>query len=78
MPHLDGLQAAKMLRSKYGDQFKIFLLSANDMARTCDCVVENFDGFLTKPCSKFDLKQCLQSLRPLNVSDIISLKDPLH
>jgi len=57
---MNGLEAAKELRLKYGHQFKIFLLTGNVMMRNTE--EENLDGILTKPCSKTELQACLVGL----------------
>ena len=60
MPELNGLEAAKELRQKYGQAFQIYLLTGNVTISLTELdEIGIIDGILTKPCSKFDLKRCL-------------------
>jgi len=57
MPRLDGLEAAKILKSKYGDRVRIFIITGNVFAEELTNVV---DGVLLKPCTKEQLIKCCQ------------------
>lgn len=60
MPNMNGLEAAKKLREKFGNTFRIYLLTGNVTIPLSD-EIGVFDGVLTKPCSKQDLKKCLEN-----------------
>ena len=62
MPNVNGLEAARELRKRYGYEFKIFVLTANVTVVDLNGVNEVIDGLLTKPCSKKDLMDiCLNN-----------------
>jgi len=56
MPNLNGIDAAKELRKKHGNDFKIFLLTGNVMAIEED-YTSIIDKVIIKPVSKLTLKQ---------------------
>ena len=62
MPNLDGIDAAKELRKKYGKKMKIFLLTGNVTMRDAKGLEDIVDGVLTKPCSKENLRKCLDGI----------------
>ena len=63
MPNMNGIDAAKALRSQYGNKIKIFMLTGNVLAGSISELDDLVDGILTKPCSKQDLLRCLESLQ---------------
>ena len=62
MPNMDGLSAAKDLRKRYGKKVKIFLLTGNVTMRDAEGLEDIVDGVLTKPCSKENLRKCLEGI----------------
>ena len=60
MPKMNGIDAAKELRKRYGKDVKIFLLTGNVMANNGSDIEEIFDGVLFKPCSKKELAALLK------------------
>ena len=61
MPIMNGMEAAKQLRAKYGKDIKIYLLTGNVLVKRAYDSQEFsiIDGVLTKPCTKQDLFNCL-------------------
>ena len=52
LPGINGLDVLKRLRSRYGDEVRAVILTANATAEAKDlCLAAGVDGFLTKPIS---------------------------
>ena len=58
MPSMNGIDAAKELRNRYGNDFKIFLLTGNVMANE-DNYSSIIDRVIIKPISKSSLEQLI-------------------
>ena len=63
MPNMNGLEAGKELRRLYGNSFKLILITGNVLTAEEEQSREIFDKILLKPCSKNDLKLCLDGLK---------------
>lgn len=68
MPKLDGLQATRIIRQKYGQKPLILALTANALSEDRDnCIEAGMDGYLAKP---LNLDQLVQTLTALHQQDI--------
>ena len=64
MPVMNGLEAGKVLRERFGKQVKIFMLTGNvTMNRDNKQLFELMDGVLTKPSTRKQLEECLRTLK---------------
>ena len=60
MPNLNGLDAARKLRERYGNGFKIYLITGNVLFEHPE-EFKVFNGVLNKPCSRKELSAILHS-----------------
>lgn len=59
MPSMNGVEVAKILRSKFKRQLTIVALTGDAMFQPSR---ELFDFVIVKPCQKLDLKKCIDSV----------------
>ena len=57
MPVMDGFEATKKLRELYGDEPRIFALTAAEILTESSWKEQGFDGFIAKPFRKNDIKR---------------------
>jgi len=62
---MSGVEASKILRERYGNKVKIYLISGN-VSVVCRRDMELFDGILAKPCTRLELQRVFQQLNDPN------------
>ncbi|MEZ4722479.1 MAG: response regulator [Flavobacteriales bacterium] len=72
MPIMNGIEATKSLREKFGPDIKIIGLSADALGNDSDYYVENgFTDYLTKPVKKEFLAQKLRDCLPVMTGTVV-------
>ena len=67
MPNMNGLDAAKILRERHGQNVKIYLLTGNVLMKSTEGVLDVCDGIITKPCTKTELMSILNDIKTVPV-----------
>jgi two-component system sensor histidine kinase/response regulator len=65
MPRMDGYEAVRRIREKFGDSIRIVAMTANAMSGAREkCLAAGMDDYLSKPVRPEDIQRIIEALEP--------------